>query len=390
VAARGVIAGLVAVMLAVVVVRNAAVDALYEARPDAAARVWPRHPAIEASRTMIGIARAAAARRAVDPNVFLDMVDAARKAPLMPEPFLVRGVQAQVAGKPDVAEQAFRAAEQRDPRSLPAHYFLAEQYFRSGNASRGLAEVAMLVNLAPNGVGSAAPFVASYARDRTHWPSLRSIFRRNPAVEDATLIALAADPANTEIVRALASPDRTTAASPWLPVLLGSLTTAGQYGRAKAVWSWAARVGSDASALLFDADFSRPKLPPPFNWALTSSTVGLAERQPGSRLHVMFYGQEDGVLARQLLVLPAGAYRMSLRLVGDPAQVRAISWSLKCANAQEAAAAVRLDVAAARGWAFNVPANCPAQWLELSGRSSDLSQESDFAITGLRLEPARA
>jgi hypothetical protein len=58
VAARGVIAGLVAVMLAVVVVRNAAVDALYEARPDAAARVWPRHPAIEASRTMIDIARA--------------------------------------------------------------------------------------------------------------------------------------------------------------------------------------------------------------------------------------------------------------------------------------------------------------------------------------------
>ena len=67
--------------------------------------------------------------------------------------------------------------------------------------------------------------------------------------------------------------------------------------------------------LLFDPDFSKPEPPPPFNWALTSSTVGLAERQPGGRLHAIFYGQEDGALARQLLVLPPGRYHFSMRLL---------------------------------------------------------------------------
>ena len=66
----------------------------------------------------------------------------------------------------------------------------------------------------------------------------------------------------------------------------------------------------------------------PFNWALTSSTVGLAERQPGGRLHVIFYGQEDGALARQLLVLPPGRYRLSMRLRGGSTQAKALNWNL--------------------------------------------------------------
>jgi hypothetical protein len=46
---------------------------------------------------------------------------------------------------------------------------------------------------------------------------------------------------------------------------------------------------------------------------------------------------------------------------------------------------VTLDVAAARGWRFEVPAGCPAQWLKLSGASADISQQTDVTIGGLRL-----
>ena len=127
-------------------------------------------------------------------------------------------------------------------------------------------------------------------------------------------------------------------------------------------------------ALLFDPDFSQPEPSPPFNWALTSSTVGLAERQPGGRLHVIFYGQEDGALARQLLVLPPGRYHLSMRLRGGSTQAKALNWNLTCPGAQEALASVPLDLAASRGLTFEVPANCPANGSNCPGSPSDLPQ----------------
>ena len=41
--------------------------------------------------------------------------------------------------------------------------------------------------------------------------------------------------------------------------------------------------------------------------------------------------------------------------------------------------------AAARGWQFQVPAGCQAQWLKLSGVSADVPQPVDISIDGLTL-----
>lgn len=381
--AHRLVVGVAALLVAAVVVRNAAVEALVPENAERAVKIWPGHPAAELALAMIEVGRSA--RAGNPPQDLFQQVDAAaRRAPLSLEPYLVRGVQAQVAGNLTLAEQAFSAAERRDPRSLPAHYFLAEQYFRVGNAERGFSELVRLVNLTPAGAGSVGPYVAAYARDRSHWPRLRAMFRGNPAIEDAALTALATDAANADLVMQLASPDRRRVNSPWMPLLLDSLVAAGDYAKARSIWASISGVAN--APLLFDADLSQPEPPPPFNWALTASTVGLAERQPGGRLHVIYYGQEDGPLARQLLVLPAGRYRLSMRVLGDASQAEAMGWSLKCANAQNALSTVPLNIAGARGLVVQVPADCPAQWLELLGRSSDLPQQSDVVITRLRLD----
>ena len=44
-----------------------------------------------------------------------------------------------------------------------------------------------------------------------------------------------------------------------------------------------------------------------------------------------------------------------------------------------------LTEATARGWTFLVPDNCAAQWIELTGRSGDVAQQSDVTIGGLSL-----
>ena len=383
---RTIVVALSALLIAAQVVRIAAVDAWSEVAPERAAKAWPDHPDAELSLAMTDIAKATRERQPVDRDIFGKIDDAATKAPLAPEPFLVHGVEANLAGDPSKAELDFLAAQRRDPRSLSAAYFLADHYVANGDVGRGIRQVAILARLAPNGLQVVAPYLASYAQNRATWPLLRAQFRSDPAMADAALTAMAADPANADAVLALAGDGRVNASAPWLRPMLGALTAAGQYGKARSIWALASGVRLDPRALLFDGGFSSAAPPPPFNWEMTSSTVGLAERRPAGDLHVMFYGQDDGVLARQLLVAPAGSYRLSMRLRGGSSHPDALYWSVRCdEGAAQEIARIRLDQAAAGGLAFQVPQGCPAQWLELSGSSSDMPQQSDVTITGLAL-----
>src|SRR5436305_8872594 len=138
-------------LVAVQVIRNAAVAAFAEQSPASAFRAWPTHPAAELALGMTEIGTAAHERRPVGPATFAIIDNAAVKAPLAPEPFLVRGVQAELDGNPELAARAFTAAEWRDPRSLPARYCLADLFYRSGDPPRTLEPIGALARLFPNG-----------------------------------------------------------------------------------------------------------------------------------------------------------------------------------------------------------------------------------------------
>src|SRR5207248_8684167 len=139
---------------------------------------------------------------------------------------------------------------------------------------------------------------------------------------------------------------RSAVGSGWGPTLVNSLLNAGQYARARAVWAETAQIRLAPGLTVYDAAFADSKSLPPFNWNLISSTVGLAEREPGRRLHVIFYGQEDGTLASELLVLPAGAYRLTMSVSGDQSRMRTMNWSVRCAGSTKPFALGGLDAAA--------------------------------------------
>ena len=376
-----------ALLLAVQIVRNATVNALAQTSPADAERIWAGHPATELVSALTEIAHASRERRPVPPSVFTRVADAAVKEPLAPEPYLVHGVQAQLAGDVVTAQRAFEAAQWRDPRSLPAAYFLADRYFHDGNVKGGLREVAALARLSPDGGAGAVPYIAQYATNQGNWPALRALFANNPNLAQPVLLALAS---NIQTVPAALALSRSSSSNeqPWLSTLVNTLVTAGDYPRARAAWSRMAGSSAMSTELLHDADFRDSTSPPPFNWQLTSSTVGLAERQKGGRLHVLFYGGEDGTLASQLLLLPPGTYRMLMRVLGDPARAHSLTWSLWCDKASTPLASVTLDTAAARGWQFDVPSGCAAQWLKLSGTSADIAQQVDVSVAGLALRKA--
>jgi len=381
---RAVVAAIAALLVATQAVRNAAVRAFAETSPGNASRMWAGHPASEIGVAMTDIARASRARRAIPASAFAQIADAAVKAPLAPQPFLVRGVRAGLAGDGLEAQRLFEAAQWRDPRSLPAAYFLADSYFRSGDLTHGLREVAALARLTPDGGTAAIPYVAQYAASPANWPALRGLFRSNPQFSRPVLVSLASDVRTVPAVLALADP-RETRNPQWLVPVVDTLIKAGEYRQASSIWTHYAGASRPAGELIHDSDFRDSSAPWPFNWQLTSSTVGLAERQPGGRLHVLYYGDEDGTLASQLLMLGAGRYRLTMRLIGDTARAHSLTWSLWCDKAPQPVSSITLDTAATRGWQFDVPAGCEAQWLKLSGTSFDMAQQADVSVVGLRL-----
>ena len=332
---------------------------------------------------MTAIAKAAHDKRPVPAWVFTAMADAAGKDPLAPEPFLVRGIQAQMAGDGGTAQRAFEAAQWRDPRSQAAAYFLADRYLQTGETKRGLIEVAAFARLSPNGAASIGPALAAYASNPANWPALKAMLASNPDLQNSTLVTLASSMATVPAVLALADPRAKPDQAPWLTPLLTTLAAAGDYGKARALWAKAS--GSRADELIHDAGFSDKVAPPPFNWALTSSAVGIAEREAGGHLHVVFYGQQDGILASQLLLLTPGTYRLSTQLIGDRVRARSLNWSVWCDKAPTPIASTSLD-GAASGWTFRVPPGCPAQWLKLSGSSGDIAEQVDITIGALKLE----
>ncbi len=380
---RAILVSIAALLAGLVVVRNAVVAQYAETKPQLAARIWHSHPSSNLWSGLTEIGLNARTRKAVSPTTLAKIRDAAAKSPLAPEPFLVRGVEAQLAGDYRLASQAFLAAKLRDGRSIPARYFLAEQYFRSGDAAHGLREIALLARMVPNGVAGLAPFIATYAKDRRNRPQLLSLFRADPQLEDAALSALSSDAGNADLILELAS-DRPPV---WAGGLLGSLVAAGLYERARQIWAQLAHITSSSGQLIFDPGFKGSDAPPPFNWTLTSSTVGLAERQPGGRLHVIYYGQEDGVLASQLLVLPPGRYRLAMGFAGDLSHAAALSWTVTCAGSTTALLSLRLSdsALASRGVTFDVPANCPAQRFELIANAPELPQQAEITVSGLHL-----
>jgi hypothetical protein len=356
--------------LAALVVQNAMVAALSATNPDTAASAWPGHPTAELALATRQIAFASGKGQPIAPATFALVDRVAGRAPLEPQPFIVAGIRAQLAGQVEKADRAFAAARLRDPRSLPARYFLASSRLRRGDV-QGLRDIAAITRLEPSGGQSLVPYLADLARRPETREAMLDMFRNSPGIRTAVLTVMAGDPSNARLVVALGQ-TRDPQDAPWLRTALDTLVANRRYGEARALWE---RISRARSAGLFDGDFRNPSPLPPFNWELTSSSLGLAERRSG-RLQVMFYGLDSGTLARQLLLLPPGRYRLNAPSSSADGS-GALHWLVRC---DQGAGEITRAPVGQGGLTFTVPAGCPAQWLELNGRASDFGRQSDTAI----------
>ena len=380
--ARTIVVALVALLAIGQVIRNAFVSTYAEEHPRKAAALWPSHPDVLFKIALDEIAGAAAAGRAVPRDRIEAIYAAASKAPLAPEPFLVRGVDAQIAGNSGLAERAFIAARNRSPRTLAAHYFLADHYLKTEQPGEGLAELARLTRLVPNGISSVAPYYASYARAPGGAARVKAMLRSNPQLEPQILAALAGDPANADLVLYLSSGQGQGASAAWHGRLVESLVEAGQFAKARQIWS---RLSGQAlgSSGLFDPGFSGKTAPPPFNWTLLSNASGVAEGVGNGRLHVVYYGRDNATLASQTLTLQPGRYSLSFKVQGSSKNMGSLTWKVSCLPSRSQLLSLGLSGRAAGS--FHVESGCPAQQLALVGTAPDFPETVDIMLTDLDL-----
>lgn len=387
--ARALIVLPVALLLALVAVRATVFLSPADHSLRALQPLFPGHAEALVDRAMREIGTSAAKGGPMPVSAHQAMMSAARKAPLAPEPYLVEGTIAQIAGDGPRAERLFVAARMRDPRAPAARYFLADRYLRTNRIAAGLNEMAALARLSEKASEPLAPALAAYARTPGAVPQLRQFFRNAPTNRDVTLNILAQDPANAGLVLALAPPLPLRQSPPpnWTISLVSALVTAGNHAAAEDVWR---RInGVRDRGLLYDPQFRDRSAAPPFNWQLTSGSAGVAEASGSGGLSVIYYGREDSALATQLLRLPAGAYRLAMQ-VEAPTSASGLAWTVSCAVGAKRQllglplTTARKDVLIGD---FVVPAgDCAVQWIELRGRTGDTSTTAQLTISALRLD----
>jgi len=384
---RASIVAVLALLLVALVVLSAWVEAYSSTDPQKAAALWPDHPSVIFASGLEQVGQSAAAGQPIDKELVERLVAAAAKAPLAPEPFLVRGVHAQVAGKSLLAGRAFLEARRRNPRSIAARYFLAGHYLKSGQARLGLDEISALTRLVPQGLGGIAPYLAAYARSPGAMGEVKSLLRRNPQLEPVLLTALAADASDARLAMALWSGRGGEEARGWQVRLLTTLVAAGRFDEAHSAWLRFTHTPARQDQLI-NEDFESGSLPP-FGWTLASGPAGVAEPDEGKRLHILYYGREDLVLASQLMILEPGRYRMSMQVSGASSAAKTLAWTIRCLPSSSEIATMGL-ASPGKGGLLTVsfpvpPSTCKAQQLELAGNAPEFPEQVELTIANLRL-----
>ena len=371
------LAGLIAV--GVTAVRDAIVQASLPLRPGPASFVWSSHPDVVIETGMARIGEAARTRRAVGDRLTAPIIEAARRAPLRIEPFMVAGVKAQTLGNEAAAGTLFEAAEQRNPRAVAPRLFLSAHYNKLGQVDRSLTEFGQLIRMVPGAAAELAPKIVASIQQAGGPAALRALVARNDALRDNIIDALATDATNLELIRSLRSP---ASSNGWQPVMIESLIRAKRYDEAFEMWASVNGLDRRATSggLLMDPAF-RLGLRQPFGWTLADSGAvgGLVDRRASGGLQLIFYERDALTAASQTLLLPAGRFSLTQSATATTGNLSALGWQLSCHGSGQRVASIGFAAGGARG-VFVVPATCPAQQIQLVALSTDVSETLDTKL----------
>lgn len=371
----GLAVALVAVFTAWQILAVAEARALAESAPEEALLWRPQDPRALGYLAERTFTDAAAGGRSVA-QARDDARAALRASPLEVRALRVLGWVADDAGDDRRALRLMSLAASRSQRDVSSHLWMfhnrlkARDYntaFAHGDAlmrhGGTLRETAVLMASAAGADDAAA---AALTRRLQTGPVWRGMFVRELAASqdpDVTLsILLAVKEAGATI-----RPEESSA-------LANRLFRVGRPREAYLAWVLLLPpAGYDVLDNVYDGGFEGPEAAGPFAWTLPrrGSEVGAAPGRGGRALIAQTGVGKDQVLARQMMVLTPGLYRLSVEARLESMGGGGMEWAVSCPDGPKGWIG-RLTVPDSGDWSpasttFAVPAGCDIQRLELRG-----------------------
>ena len=314
--------------------------------------------------------------------------DALSRSPFNVRALRVVGLTEARADRADPADELLTLAGNWSLRDDPAHAWLVEHRLRRGDYASAFAHADTLVrrreDIRPQvfrlftvagtqDPQRALPVVASLLAARPPW-RLAYMNSLGQSLQDIQLAA------NLAI---LLERSRAPLSDEELGQIYRNLTAERQFQALGAIRERIQRpLPSEA---VTNGGFDDAAAPEPFQWrtfqkaGIVVETVADDLRPSNPALRVDYDGYATGTVTEQLTSLPPGAYRFAAEVrteAGDPAA--RLAWTVSCAagGAEIASLPAGAPGAAPNTWAtlsgrFEVPTNCPAQWLRLETRADD-------------------
>jgi hypothetical protein len=314
--------------------------------------------------------------------------DALARSPFDVRALRVVGLTEARAGRDDQADEILTLAGNWSLRDDPTHAWLVERRLQRGDYASSFAHADTLVRrradirpqvfrlftlASAEDPQRALPVVASLLAADPPWrgPYLQSLNGESQGLQVAVNLAI------------LLQASRTPFSNDELQPLYRTLSDAGAIDAVRTVRE---RLNRPPGSLhVTNGGFDAPGAPQPFQWwfgqeaGVVSEIVGDDLHPDDPALRVDYDGYATVRVAEQLMLLPAGSYRLAAQVkveAGDPAS--RLVWTLICHPGQQpiavfpaAPSEVEQNVWTPLSQSFAVPANCPSQWLRLDTRPGD-------------------
>jgi hypothetical protein len=382
----------VGAFLAWQVAQTSAVGALVRRNVDAAARIDADHPSVRFGRAMREFQLN---RGNVSETGRAAALAALKQQPLAAEPFMIGALEALVKKDAVRGEALLVEGRRRNPRSRLIRLLLLDRYLQTGRTAEAAVEIGALTRLISRAAEVLVPELARMAEQPKQRQALMIALRGDQPLRNSVLRHLAEKGADPDMIVDLAGPAAAGArpeADGWQRVLIDKLVDRGDTARAYRFWQTLGGGRGEAGAKgLYDGNFQGLPGLPPFNWRLIASGDGVAERAAGQGLQVTYYGRQTAEMARQLLMLQPGRYRLRFRAEGDASgEGSKVAWRVAChpgsTNLMEFAIANVKSTPRMLQADFVVPqSGCPAQWLTLTGLPAEFPSEQNLVIRELQI-----
>jgi hypothetical protein len=313
------------------------------------------------------------------------------RAPLSPAAMRVLAIGAELDGRSGLARTRYLSSARLSRRDFPTRIWLIEEAVRRDNVGDALDHFDIALRTSRSARSVLFPILSEALKDRQYVDPAMVVFNRRPAWMTPFFVFSLQNGGSAPHLALILS-KLGEVESPWgidLPqAVVDRMVSEGQYR--EAFQFTAAQAGDPIGPA--DTAFEDASRMAPFVWAYADES-GRSARFDRGALRFEVDADNAGELARRLIVLPAGQYRLIARgILEDAQRGGGVDVLITCAG-QPAAELTRLQLRDAQSEQvlssdFRTPAaDCSGQWLRVNAVAANSAAAVSGQISSIEIRP---